>query len=277
MAYEKNTWASGDVVTSAKLNHMENGIEAASSSSELPTPTSADVGKVVGVGRIAVPGAVVVAEQTVTTEWVAPYEPEEGSLGEITADMTVVDGQKYIVTVNGTDYIGTGYYNNDGDMGINAQDPADPGFFCGVSRGEDDWFFATASEAGTYTVKVSELAYKYDYELDKYPQYDIVIGAIEINNTLSNYTAIKYNYDDIHQKVLDGELVTGVLYCHWNYDEAVDGDTNIDPLSLGFVHITSNAAFLVFWGYNGNFKKKVTLNIDIDTGEFQSVPASTWS
>ena len=26
MAYEKNTWASGDVVTSAKLNNMENGI-----------------------------------------------------------------------------------------------------------------------------------------------------------------------------------------------------------------------------------------------------------
>lgn len=26
MAYEKNTWARGDVVTSAKLNHMEDGI-----------------------------------------------------------------------------------------------------------------------------------------------------------------------------------------------------------------------------------------------------------
>lgn len=26
MAYEKNTWASGDVVTSAKLNNIENGI-----------------------------------------------------------------------------------------------------------------------------------------------------------------------------------------------------------------------------------------------------------
>ena len=35
MAYEKNTWASGDVVTSAKLNHMENGIEAASSPYDL--------------------------------------------------------------------------------------------------------------------------------------------------------------------------------------------------------------------------------------------------
>ena len=31
MAYEKNTWASGDVVTSAKLNHMENGIANAGS------------------------------------------------------------------------------------------------------------------------------------------------------------------------------------------------------------------------------------------------------
>jgi hypothetical protein len=26
MAYEKNTWARGDIVTSAKLNHMEDGI-----------------------------------------------------------------------------------------------------------------------------------------------------------------------------------------------------------------------------------------------------------
>lgn len=29
MAYEKNTWARGDVVTSAKLNHMEDGIAGA--------------------------------------------------------------------------------------------------------------------------------------------------------------------------------------------------------------------------------------------------------
>lgn len=29
MAYEKQTWKTGDVVTSAKLNHMEDGIAAA--------------------------------------------------------------------------------------------------------------------------------------------------------------------------------------------------------------------------------------------------------
>lgn len=29
MAYTKNTWTDGDIVTSAKLNHMEDGIEGA--------------------------------------------------------------------------------------------------------------------------------------------------------------------------------------------------------------------------------------------------------
>ncbi len=28
MAYEKQTWANGDVITAAKLNHMEDGISA---------------------------------------------------------------------------------------------------------------------------------------------------------------------------------------------------------------------------------------------------------
>ena len=30
MAYEKQTWANGDVITDAKLNHMEEGIKTAS-------------------------------------------------------------------------------------------------------------------------------------------------------------------------------------------------------------------------------------------------------
>lgn len=30
MSYDKNTWAKGDVITAAKLNNMENGIESAS-------------------------------------------------------------------------------------------------------------------------------------------------------------------------------------------------------------------------------------------------------
>lgn len=35
MAYEPNTWAKGDIVTSAKLNHIEQGISCAGGSNEL--------------------------------------------------------------------------------------------------------------------------------------------------------------------------------------------------------------------------------------------------
>ncbi len=46
MAYEKQTWINGDVITQEKLNHMEQGIENAY---ELPAVTETDNGKVLGV------------------------------------------------------------------------------------------------------------------------------------------------------------------------------------------------------------------------------------
>lgn len=46
MAYEKQTWQTGDVITQEKLNHMEDGIEDAY---ELPAVTETDNGKVLGV------------------------------------------------------------------------------------------------------------------------------------------------------------------------------------------------------------------------------------
>ena len=48
MSYIKQTWADGDIITDSKLNHIENGIEAASAS-ELPSHTSSDSGKVLTV------------------------------------------------------------------------------------------------------------------------------------------------------------------------------------------------------------------------------------
>lgn len=53
MAYEKNTWYTGDVITAEKLNNMENGIEAASrgggGGSDLPEFSYSDVGKMLAV------------------------------------------------------------------------------------------------------------------------------------------------------------------------------------------------------------------------------------
>ena len=46
MSYTKQTWASGDVVTAEKLNHIESGIESAA---ELPAVSAADNGDVLTV------------------------------------------------------------------------------------------------------------------------------------------------------------------------------------------------------------------------------------
>lgn len=46
MAYEKQTWTNGDVITAEKLNYIEDGIEDAY---ELPSVTETDNGKVLGV------------------------------------------------------------------------------------------------------------------------------------------------------------------------------------------------------------------------------------
>lgn len=46
MAYEKQTWTTGEVITQEKLNHMEDGIENAY---EIPAVTETDNGKVLGV------------------------------------------------------------------------------------------------------------------------------------------------------------------------------------------------------------------------------------
>lgn len=46
MAYEKQTWTTGEVITQEKLNHMEDGIANAY---ELPAVTETDNGKVLGV------------------------------------------------------------------------------------------------------------------------------------------------------------------------------------------------------------------------------------
>ena len=43
MAYEKQTWTTGDVVTAEKLNHIEDGIDGAYLEPEPPTPTPASI------------------------------------------------------------------------------------------------------------------------------------------------------------------------------------------------------------------------------------------
>lgn len=61
MAYEKQTWAKGDVVTSAKLNHMEDGIAT-------------------GGGVLVVHGAIDGATMTLDKTWQEIYDADAALL-----------------------------------------------------------------------------------------------------------------------------------------------------------------------------------------------------
>ena len=95
MSYEKQTWVTGDIVTSAKLNHMEDGIESA----QFPAVTNSDVGKVLTVEEKSVPDAVLVPEET--------FVFTDGIMAEINMQnkSLFVEGTKCLLTVNGTTII----------------------------------------------------------------------------------------------------------------------------------------------------------------------------
>lgn len=135
MAYEKQTWQTGDVITAPKLNHMEDGIESAPGY------------------RIESQELVIIPEQTVTTE---------ENYGSIGGELTVADGieeapETLTVTFNGQIYE---CQNNDMSYGAPWDDSLNDG------NGGIDWseypFFISlidavieTESAGTYTVSAT--------------------------------------------------------------------------------------------------------------------------
>ena len=110
MSYQKHTWEHLERVTAEKMNNMEEGIAAADSAAAqaqetadeavsrcLPTPTSADVGKVATVVGETGKGAVIVPDQTV------------GGGAEIpNANVSLFTvGAICVTTYDGADYVGT--------------------------------------------------------------------------------------------------------------------------------------------------------------------------
>lgn len=77
--------------------------------------------------------------------------------------------------------------------------------------------------------------------------YDIVveINTAGISPDLSAYT-VNWDYPAVREKVLAGELVTGIAYCHFNYDEQVDGDTSISPIPMFMLNIFSDGGSMTF-------------------------------
>lgn len=101
MSYTKNTWKSGDIVTSAKLNNMENGIAAANNGS-IPSFTNSDGGKVLSLkptGETSNETITIIQQQTVSTE-----SHGIGHLANETFDMSwMTQGDTATINLNGTE------------------------------------------------------------------------------------------------------------------------------------------------------------------------------
>lgn len=72
---------------------------------------------------------------------------------------------------------------------------------------------------------------------DPYPNYDVVIATDE---AAANYEVLKLDYNSLLAKVRAGELVTGILYVHYNYDADVEGGT--DVYSFPLLKVTMNSS-----------------------------------
>ena len=111
--------------------------------------------------------------------------------------------------------------------------------------------------------------------------YDIIIDAgSSLSNNVSDYTVLRFDFEKVKEKLRKGELVTGCLIRHWNYDASVDGDTSMDIIPLVTAEIFSNGGGLAFsrvTGMGQSSPSQAKLNIKRATftltrnGELQTV------
>lgn len=113
--------------------------------------------------------------------------------------------------------------------------------------------------------------------------YDIILDCgDDFYAAVSNFT-VKWDFAKIKQKVLNGEIVTGYAFRHYNYDEAVDGDTcfEIYPLTNIYIYSGHDDGSLLFraaqptgWDSSSNTVyvnfAELRVYFDSETGEWRS-------
>lgn len=229
----------------------------------LPTPSAQNVGAALVVKKVVSQGAVIVPEQMVVVD---------GSFVVLsnTDQSLFTVGTNVIAIINGTEYASIVMQGDDGVY----VSIADELYTFDIYDGNTEF---VSDEAGTYTIALYVASVSYGYGLEEYVGYDVVIGATALDNTLSHYTPIKWDYPYILNKVRNGEMISGVLFSHYNYDIAVSGDTDNTPLYLARVMINSGTGEIYFYGNTAGFKPYITIAFDFATGEFISVTKSEWS
>ena len=104
MSYEKQTWATGDTISGAKLNHIEEGVEGINMSYEKTTWQSGDTITAEKLNNIedGIAGAGDFTMATVTFDLTLPVGVTSVSIGSQTAIAYPTDGSDYYNSFGGS-------------------------------------------------------------------------------------------------------------------------------------------------------------------------------
>lgn len=217
MSYIPTNWQSGDIITSAKLNKMEQGI---ANGGGLPTPTAADVGAGLTVQATPVPGAVVVPEQAAAWDnyWEA-YMLTNGNAALFVA------GAKVVVTVDNFPRVLTVEENEDCLYATTELENGDIGIL--YDKGEEFFYVYDVYRdpmPETVTVSCYLVDYTYSWAVDPYAGYDVVI-KLDVGNNASSLNdsklhLMKGSYADAMAKAGRGQPISAFVYSIDIVDEA---------------------------------------------------------
>ena len=199
----------------------------------VPEPTAEDAGKAPVVSVSNVPGAVIVPKQTVTMS-----SENSAFLSNVNSSLFVV-GQECIVEIDGVAYEVT----LRGSGGFISTDINNYTYIITYNPDKNVYFFNTQVQ-GTHTVKITAVEKEAQYTLEPVG-HDIIVEITGNLNDPGSYT-VHWDYPQVLSKVREGRLVTGMAYRHYNYDEAVDGDTDSHPIPMTDISIFSNGGTMVF-------------------------------
>ena len=223
MSYTKQTWTPGDVITAAKLNNIENGIDAIDDN--FVTPSESNVNTLLGIDKQWTKGEVIAPEQTIRgtdgTGYRALSNVNTTLLNSAEALFVEVDGESTLI------------YRN--------HHPYDTFDGIGLQITNSEIYIYIQQSSITRVCKVYKAIPNINYTY--IDEYDIIIHASE--SLIYSYI-IKLDYHSVIDKVKNKQPVKGVVLLHnalyqpmFQIYELRSIEVGNGELVLRFSHMTS--------------------------------------
>ena len=211
MSYTPNTWQSGDIITAAKLNHIEDGIANAGGISGIDEPSAATMYGNIGVERNYTKGNIIAPSQTVVGTSSGWHQIQLSNV-----NMTNFNNANFVwIEINGTDnYIADNsslscfFYSSWFINPSNSNSAL-------INTTNDNLLIGTTGTGSLFTIAIYEAIPQFEYTIK---DYDIIINCY--GNFIYNNVE-KFDINKIKQKLKNKQSITGALYTYYTYGTQV--------------------------------------------------------